>query len=500
MHCGGSTTGGRPAAQAPAKLTLAEAEHLAAQHNPDISVARLLALAQAQTVREARSNYMPMLEGNLTAVDAHTNSRITAGVLNNPSVYNRAGGGLTVSELITDFGRTHHLVMSARSSAEAQLESERATEEDIKLTVDQAFYRTLSAQAVLKVAQQTVNERKATAEQVGALTKAKLRSDVDLSFAQVQLSRAQLMLLDAKNQMQTAMAELNDVLGTAQDQQYTLVDETRKNPPLPPASAGPLVQEAFNQRPDLAALNDDFTSATQYSKAERDLWMPTISALAAVGGTPVRADQIQSPWYGAAGANINIPIFNGFLYNAREHEARLRASAAEQQVRSMRNNIARDVRTAVLNAQDAFDRIGVTEEMLKQSNMALDLSQRRYHIGLSGIVELTQAQLSQTQAEIANADARYNYATALDVLRVPVGAIEAGHDSRGAPDSPARLYSCRKTPRRRPALPAYRNCLPFQAQEPRELRGRKSARCNARKAAVPEQSASGLVPVSDPEN
>ena len=410
-----------PAAKTPAKLTLAEAEHLAIQNNPNISVARLLALAQKQTVRAARSNYMPMLEGSMTAVDAHTNSRITAGVINNPSIYNRAAGGLTVSELITDFGRTHHLVMSARSSAEAQLESERATEEDITLTVDQAFYQALSAQAVLKVAEQTVNERKATAEQVGALTKAKLRSDVDLSFAQVQLSQAQLMLLDAKNQMQTAMAELNDVLGTSQDRNYTLVDETKKNPPPPPASATPLVQEAYNQRPDLAALNDNFTAATEYSKAERDLWMPTVSALAAVGGTPVRADQIQSPWYGAAGANINIPIFNGFLYNAREREAKLRASAAEQQVRNMRDNIARDVRTAVLNAQEAFDRIGVTEEMLKQSNMALDLSQRRYNIGLSGIVELTQAQLSQTQAEIAEANARYDYATTLAVLRYQLG-------------------------------------------------------------------------------
>lgn len=410
-----------PAPQPPAKLTLAEAEQIALRNNPSISVAHLVALAQGQVVREARSAWMPSVAGDLTAVDAHQNTRITAGVLNNPSVYERAAGGLTVHQLITDFGRTHNLVLSARSMAKAQLENERATREDIILTVDQAFYQALTAQAVLKVAQETVSERKVTAEQVGSLAKAKLRSNVDLSFAQVQLSQAKLMLLDAQNQEQTAMAQLNDVLGDQQDKQYTLVDQTTANLPPPPADPQPLLQQAFASRPDLAAADDEFQAAEHYSKAERELWMPTVSALAAAGGTPVRADQIQSPWYGAAGANINIPIFNGLLFNARAQEARFRATAAQQQECTLRDNIARDVRTAVLNAQNAFQRISVTQQMLQQSNMALDLSQRRYQLGLSSIVELTQAQLAQTQAQIAESNARYAYATALAVLHYQLG-------------------------------------------------------------------------------
>jgi outer membrane protein len=410
-----------PAPQPPAQLTLAQAERIAIQNNPNIGIARLLTLAQGQVAREARSASMPTLVGNMTAVGAHDNTRITAGVLNNPSVYDRAAGGLTVSELITDFGRTHNLILSAKSTARAQLESERATQQDITLTVDQAFYRALTAQAVLKVAHETVNERQATSEQVGAMTKANLRSQVDLSFAQVQLSQAQLMLLDAQDQAETAMAALDTVLGFEQDNEYALVDPTPANPAPPPQNAESLVQQAFTARPDLAAANDNFTAATQFSKAERDLRMPTVSALVVVGGTPVRADQIQSSWYGAAGANISIPIFNGFLFNAREQVAKLRASASQQQVRSLRDNIARDVRTSVLNAQDAFQRIRVSREMLTQSNLALDLSQRRYQLGLSSIVELTQAQLAQTQAQISVNDARYAYATALSVLHYQLG-------------------------------------------------------------------------------
>ena len=348
-------------------------------------------------------------------------ARITAGLLNNPSVYNRAAGGLTVSQLITDFGRTHNLVLSAESTAKAQLESERATELDITLTVDQAFYQALTAQAVLKVAQETLNDRQATADQVGALTKAKIRSDLDLSFANVQSSQAKELLLDAQNSSQAAMAALNDMLGNEQDQPYTLVDETNPNPPPAPNDPEALVNAAFGARPDLAAMNDNFLAARRFSIAERDLWLPTLSAMAAVGGTPVRADQIESSWYGAAGANMSIPVFNGFLFNAEAKDAKLRAQAAQEDVRNLRNTIARDVRTAVLNAQTAYQRIAVTTQLLDQANLALDLATARYKIGLSGIVEISQAQLNQTQAEIDNTNSRYSYETALAVVRYEIG-------------------------------------------------------------------------------
>jgi len=403
------------------QLTLAQAEQMAIKNNPNISIARLLALAQAQVTREVRAAELPTAVGALTAVGAHQNSRITAGYLSNPSIYDRAAGGLTVSQLITDFGRTHNLILSAQSNAKAQLESERATEFDITLTVDQAFYQALTAQAVLKVAQSTVDQRQATDDQVSALAKSKIRSDLDLSFADVQLSQAKLLLLDAQNNEQASMAALNDVLGSEQDQQYTLVDETNGNPAPAPDNPEAMVQAAFGARPDLAALNDKFIAARQYSTAERDLWLPAISAMGAAGGTPVRADQIQSSWYGTAGANISIPVFNGFLFNAEEKEAKLRAQAAQEDVRNLRDIIARDVRTAALNAQTAYQRIAVTQQLLDQANLALDLASARYKIGLSGIVEISEAQLNQTQAEIAYANARYAYQTALAEVRFQMG-------------------------------------------------------------------------------
>ncbi|HEX3571893.1 MAG TPA: TolC family protein [Acidobacteriaceae bacterium] len=402
------------------RLTLADADRLALRNNPRIAVGRLLALAQDQVTRETRSVEMPTMTGNLTAVDSHQGSRITAGALNNPIVYQRAAGGVTLSQLITDFGRTRNLVSSAELTARAEASAADATAADITLAVDEAFYRALGAQSVLNVANETVSARQTSVDQITALTNAKLRSTLDLSFANVALAQAKLLLLNAKNESQDAMTTLNALLGEEGAPNFVLVEDATALPP-PPEDPEALVGVAFRHRPDLLSLSERATAAAKFSAAEHDLNRPTISALGTAGGSPIRSDQITSSWYGAAGVNLSIPIFNGFLFSARAQEADLRSRAAQEQVKDLRDAIARDVRTTALQAQSNFQRIAVAQQLLEQANSALDLAQTRYNLGLSSIVELSQAQLAQTQAQIDLADARYAYAGSLANIRFQTG-------------------------------------------------------------------------------
>ncbi len=419
-----SGIGPKPSAPTPIprfRLTLKQTEALVMQKNPQITSARLQALAAQQVVRETRSSYWPTAVTNLTAVDSKTNTRITAGGLNNPIIFERAAGGATVGQLITDFGHTSNLVASSRFSAKAADQSALATKEQILLAADQAFYGILQAQAVLRVAEQTVSARQIVVDQVQALAKAALKSDLDLSFAQVNLAQAKLLLLDAQNNEKASQAVLAALLGYVTAQEFEVVDEGGTMNPPPPL-LDDLIQQAMDHRPELKAANFQYESTERLKKAERDSLFPTISALGAVGGTPVR-DYHLAPWYGAAGVNMEIPVFNGFLFTAREKEADLRAQADQQHLLDLRNNIARDVRTAWLNANTAYDRLDVTNQLLKQANLALDLSQTRYKLGLGSIVELSQAQLQQTQAEIAQAQAGYEYRLALSVLRYQTTGI-----------------------------------------------------------------------------
>jgi outer membrane protein len=98
-----------------------------------------------------------------------------------------------------------------------------------------------------------------------------------------------------------------------------------------------------------------------------------------------------------------------------------RASAADQEVHELRQTIARDVRVTLLQAQSNFQRIAVTQQLVEQANSAFDMAQTRYQIGLSSIVELSQAQLAQTEAQIAYANARYAYQGSLSAIRFQTG-------------------------------------------------------------------------------
>ena len=399
----------------PLRLSVADAEALALKNNPQVSVAKLTVLASRQVVREARSAYWPAAVIDLTGVDSRQNSRITAGGLNNPVIYERAAGGTTVSQLITDFGRTSNLVASTNLRSRAEEQNAIATADQIKLAVDQAFYGALQTAAILRVAQQTVQARQTVADQIQALFNNKLKSQLDLSFSNVNLAQDKLLLLDAENNNNAALATLSEVLGYSTAQNFQLLEDTTPFTP-PPDNVDQLIVDAIQKRPELAALNYGYRAAEKYRVAERDLMLPTVRALGAVGGAPVRNDALSS-WYGAVGVNVEIPVFNGFLYSAREQQASLEAQAAKERLRQLQDIIARDVRTSWLNANTSYNRLGVAQQLLQQSNLALDLAQTRYKLGLGSIVELSQAQLQQTQAEISNTQTGYEYRLALAMLR-----------------------------------------------------------------------------------
>jgi len=413
--------GPQSAAGSAATLSLKDAQALALKNNPQISVARLTALASLQVTREVRSSLWPTAQVELTAVDANPGTRITAGALNNPVIYQRAAAGAVVSQLLTDFGRTTNLVASANLASKAENQNALATKEQILLAVDQAFYNSLQSHAVLTVAQETVKERQTVASQVDALFQSKLKSGLDLSFANVNLAQAKLLLLDAQNNENASLAALSAVLGFSNLQNFQLADDSAPDSP-PPGNVDDLISTALAVRPEILAFEFQSESAKRFQTAERDLWLPDIRVLGAVGDTPVR-NPVVSNWYGAVGVNVNIPVFNGFLYPARAREASLRAQAAQEKLRDLRDRISRDVRTSWLNATTAYDRLAVTQQLVEQANLALNLAQSRYNLGLGSIVELSQAQLQQTQAKITNAQAGYDYRLALAVLQYQTSGL-----------------------------------------------------------------------------
>ncbi len=414
-----AASGAAASAQTAQRLTLKEAEQIAIQNRPGIRAAQLEASAASEAVKEAQSAYFPLAFGSLSGAEAENNSRIAAGGLSNPIILDRYANGITVGQLITDFGRTHNLVQTSRLRAQAEQENATATRAATLLQVDQAYFEVLRAQAVLKVALGTVKARQLVSNQVQALAQSKLKSGLDVSFAGVNLAQAKLLLVQAQNDQDAAFSELSAALGYGDQRYFELTEEPV--PPSPP-NLSQLISEAMRDRPELASQRLDAAAAHSFATAERDLSFPTITGVGSAGLIPYRQAGLTSR-YAAAGFNVNIPLFNGRLFAARRAEAGDRALAQDQDLRDLQIRVARDVRQSWLQATSAFQRLDLTAQLFQQASKAYDLAQARYKIGLSSIVELTQAELNRTQAEIDQASAQYDYQIQISNLSYQIGAL-----------------------------------------------------------------------------
>ena len=403
------------------RLTLQDAESIAIQNHPRIQAAAQLASAAAAQVKEVQSLYYPQASGALTGTKAETNSRIAAGFLNSPSIYDKFADGVSVSQLLTDFGRTHELSKSSHLHAQAQQENVVTTRADVLLRVNLSYFGALKAQSVLRVADETVKARQLVVDQVSALARSSLKSGLDVSFANVDLARAQLLLVQAQNDLQSSYAQLSDALGYSDQRTFQLVDEPVPGAPSP--DVAPLIVEAFQNRPEIISQGLDVKSAQSYATAERDLWFPTISAAGVTGLVPYAQEPLPSR-YAAAGFNVNVPIFNGRLFNAEHTEATARARAQEQFLRDLENRIAQDVRTSWLNVISAYQRLSLTQQLLDQTTQAFDLAKGRYGLGLSSIIELSQAQLSLTEAQVEQVSAQYDYESQTANLNYQLGRVK----------------------------------------------------------------------------
>jgi outer membrane protein len=407
-------------------LTLAEARQIAVTKHPRLSAAELTALAARQVVTEARAAALPQIVGNLGAV-ATSESGVRAAIsgLSLSGIYDRASASVNVSQLITDFGRTSNLIASSRLKADAETQQVQATRAQLLLEVEAAFYGILQAKALLDVAEQAVKTRTLLRDNTLALQRNQLKSALDVSFSEVNLQDAILLLARTRNDVQSAHATLARLLT---DKAETVYDLRAPSAP-PPLRAGieSLVQLALRVRPELSRLRLDREAAWKFAAAERALNRPTLSVQGTAGVLPYRDKELQES-YAAGGLVLSWALSSGGLNTARAHESQLRAEAAEQLLKDKEAEITRDVQLAWLNANNAAERLEITGRLREQAGQSYALAEARYNAGSSSVIELSQAQFNLTSADITQTTTRYEYLIRRAALDFQIGAsVTSGH-------------------------------------------------------------------------
>jgi outer membrane protein len=216
------------------------------------------------------------------------------------------------------------------------------------------------------------------------------------------------------------MSTLSAALGYDQYHQFKLVDQT---PAVTTTNeVSDLVQTALSRRPELLSLRNQRDAALRFARAQRDARLPVVSAVGVAGDAPTHDSHLPDN-YAVGGVQLTLPLFAGGLYTARQHEAELRAQSDGEQMRSLEDNIIRDVRIAWLNLNNAVQQLRTSEELVRNATEAFTLAEARYKNSISSIVELSEAQLNLTSAQIANTGARYNVLIQQSNLNYQTGTI-----------------------------------------------------------------------------
>lgn len=241
-----------------------------------------------------------------------------------------------------------------------------------------------------------------------------------MSFAEVALGQAELLLQKSQGDTDNAMASLGAALGRKDTEPIVLVDDHRE-PEAPPGLSG-LVATALSARPDLLNLRYQRDAAVSVAAAAKDASYPTLAAIGVIGNSFAEDNHLPDK-YAAAGVQLSVPLFAGGAYLARQHEEEIRARVAADALREAENNAVRDVRLALVAVQTAYKRLSTTRQLLKNATQAFELAQARYKVGSSSIVELSDAQLNQTYAAISFANAEYDTQVQSAVLNYQIGVL-----------------------------------------------------------------------------
>ncbi len=393
-----------------------DAIRIGLDRHPLLRRSKETALAAEAVTDQAAARYYPELNayaiqtgGTIRPLSAFN----VAGAQNKPTSYIESAG-FRADQLIYDFGQTAHKLLAERAGQEAAEKDVQTHKATVILRVQQAYIHCLRQKRLIDIAEETVRERGVLRDQIATLYKRELKSKLDLDFISVELRNAEVQLLQAKNELRAAFAELNNAMGVRGSEDYTLED-------IPAASASldtleTLMTRAQGDRPELLGTADRITQADEWLRSAQASNLPTVAAQGMYGvihfsDAPLNQYSGAHPgqtnlWWGV-GAMVSVPIFTGFLIENRVAEARQHKYKVEQKKVDLSNRIALEVIDAYTTLQAAQQQIVVEEKEVASARSALTLAKERYRLGLASIVDVTTATTALLLAEVRLSEARY---------------------------------------------------------------------------------------------
>jgi outer membrane protein len=409
-----------PASAPQHTISLAEAIAAARAHQPNLLQAHAQTEAAKARIDEARAPLLPQLTGRALYQHAERQSSSTFLGGGTPSG-DLWSASLGVTQLIWDFGNTTERWHAAQSSAEAQADTEVATDRTLVLNVRTLFFQARAGRALVGVAQETVANQQKHLNQVLTFIQVGTRPEIDAASARTQVANARLALIRSENAYATAKAQLNQAMGVEASTDYDVADESLAYVQSEDGTTDQLLDEAIKNRPELAALRAQRMSQEQTISSIKGQYWPTIGVVGTATEQGPALDNLG--WSLVGSVTLTWQIFSGLSTQASVREAEWNRTVIDAQLAAERQTVRLEAEQALLAVRAAKGEVATAEEALTSAREQLRLAEGRYQTGVGNIIELDDAQVAVTSAAAQKVQAEFDLASARAQLLHVLGRV-----------------------------------------------------------------------------
>lgn len=281
----------------------------------------------------------------------------------------------------------------------------------------QAYYGVLRAQALVRLNEAVVKRAQKELELAQTAFQVGTGPPLDILRAQVQVSNAQVDLIAARNQVETALAELKNRMGVPWTQSFQVIEAA----PLPDVgqTLEDLLARAWQQRPELQRFSATWEAQAQNLRTARIHRQPQLVINASYQDFLYSSREVDHEW--VIGAQLDAPLFDGNRTRAAVAQAQAELAGVRAQEENLRHNIALEVEQAYLALVDARQRREAAQQSVSLAMENLTASEESYKEGVASLLQVTDAQVELTRAETNRIQAEYDFSWALIALRKAVG-------------------------------------------------------------------------------
>jgi outer membrane protein len=407
------------------ELNLQRCIEIALRKQPSILAAQNTVDVNRSRVGQAESAYYPQIstDASYSRIKPLTGTQraLTVGASgasagSATSAFDEYTGKVSLNQLIFDFWKTKTQVDIQKLNVSASRSDLDNTQESVVFNVKQAYYGMLQAERNRDVAEETVRQFQQHLQQAKGFYQVGTAAKYDVTKAEVDLSNAKLSLIKAQNALKIARVTLNNAMGVPDAPDYGIEDNLSfKKYKI---SFDEALNRAYRNRPDLQSLIFQRKAASQSIELAKKDYYPVLTGNAAY----TRQGQdfpLQKGWN--AGVSLTFPIFSGFLTKNQVAEQKSNLEVVRANEESLKQSILLDVQQGYLNLDQAAESITTADLTVEQAKENLDIANGRYAAGVGNPIEVTDAEVSLTNAKTSYIQALYDYKIAVAAIEKAIG-------------------------------------------------------------------------------